>query len=232
MLRFASALVLLALLPSCHGAPPTPEASVKPGINQDFLDPALDVTKYEQRFEVESREIFAHRARIAGLLRLRAGMSVADVGAGTGLFTVMFAPVVGPAGTVYGVDIAEKFVAHIQQLAAQRQLRNVAAVLCSERSTALPATSVDLVFVCDTYHHFEYPQSTLASIHQALRPGGELVVVDFIREPGVSRQWVLDHVRAGLPVVGQEIAAAGFELVRVEDTPFLRENYMVRFRKQ
>lgn len=211
--------------------PPAETASVKPGINQDFLDPALDVGKYEQRFEGESREVFAHRARVAALLQLQPGMAVADVGAGTGLYTMLFAPKVGTEGRVYGVDIAPKFVEHITKTAAERQLPQVVAQLCSERSVELPAASVDLVFVCDTYHHFEYPQATLASIHQALRPGGELVILDFIREPGVSREWILEHVRAGEAVVTQEVTTAGFTLVRREETPFLRENYVLRFRK-
>jgi ubiquinone/menaquinone biosynthesis C-methylase UbiE len=159
-------------------------------------------------------------------------MDVADVGAGTGLFTLLFAPQVGPKGTVYAVDIAAKFLDHIREAAAQRRLGNVKTVLCSERSAELPADSVDVVFVCDTYHHFEYPRSTLASMHEALRPGGELVIVDFIREEGVSRPWILEHVRAGLPIVRQEIEAAGFRQVQVESTPFLRENYLVRFRKE
>lgn len=208
------------------------ESSVKPGINKDFLDPALDVAKYEERFEGESREIFAQRARIAGLLDLREGAAIADVGAGTGLFTKMFATKVGPTGVVYGVDIAPKFVEHLRGIATQQQLPQLQAVLCSERSVELPTASVDLVFVCDTYHHFEYPAATLASIHDALRPGGDLVIVDFLREPGVSRPWTLEHVRAGRDVVQQEVEAAGFRLVRVEATPFLRENYQLRFRKQ
>jgi predicted methyltransferase len=87
------------------------------------------------------------------------------------------------------------------------------------------------VFVCDTYHHFEFPQATLASIHRALRPGGELVILDFVREVGVSRDWILEHVRAGEAVVTQEVVAAGFTLVRREATPFLRENYVLRFRR-
>jgi predicted methyltransferase len=227
------------LLSACGAAPdrqaPTPPAdaaaSVKPGINTDFLDPALDVARYEQRFEGESREIFVHRGRIAGLLALQPGMAVADVGAGTGLFTLLFAPKVGTEGRVYGVDIAPKFVEHIARIAAERKLPQVEARLCGERSVDLPAGSVDLVFVCDTYHHFEYPPPTLASIHAALRAGGELVVLDFIREPGVSRPWILDHVRAGEAVVRQEIEAAGFRFVRREETPFLRENYVLRFRK-
>jgi predicted methyltransferase len=223
--------LLALLLAGCHGAPPVQEASVKPGINEDFLDPDLDVGRFEQRFEGESREIFAQRARLLALVGLRDGMAVADVGAGTGLFTLMFAPAVGAQGRVYAVDIAPRFLAHIDALAAQRRLGNVATVLCGEREVSLPEGSVDLVFVCDTYHHFEYPRSTLASIHRALRPGGELVVVDFIREPGVSRQWILDHVRAGQQLVTREIEAAGFRFVRQEPTPFLRENYCVRFAK-
>lgn len=235
MPRFQLLLACLATLVACR-TPDTPpagaETSVKPGINKDFLDPSLDVAKYEERFEGESREIFAQRARIAGLMGLREGAAVADVGAGTGLFTKMFASKVGPTGKVYGVDIAPKFVEHLRDLSRQLSLPQIEAVLCTERSTELPAASVDLVFVCDTYHHFEYPTATLASIHNALRPGGELAIVDFHREPGVSRPWILEHVRAGREVVQQEVEAAGFELVRVEATPFLHENYLMRFRKR
>jgi len=234
MLRSATALAWLLLFAACQGTPPppAPETSVKPGINKDFLDPALEVAKYEQRFEVESREIFVHRERIAELVQLRPGMAVADVGAGTGLFTTIFATTVGPAGKVYAVDIVPKFIEHIRGLAAAKQQANVEAVLCTERSVELPRNSVDLVFACDTYHHFEYPQATLASIHKALRPGGEFVIVDFIREEGVSRTWTLEHVRAGQAVVQSEVEAAGFRLERVDATPFLAENYMMRFRKR
>lgn len=240
-LRHALATLVLLWTTACSSQPPAStaqpaqetaaETSVKPGINQDFLDPQLEVSKFEQRFEGESREIFSQRARIAGLLQLQEGMAVADVGAGTGLFTWMFATAVGNTGKVIAVDIAPRFIEHIQQQASAKGQSNVSAVLCTERSVELPAASVDLVFTCDTYHHFEYPASTLASIHRALRPGGTLVVVDFIREEGISRPWILDHVRAGQAVVTQEIEAAGFRLERVEATPFLRENYLLRFRK-
>jgi predicted methyltransferase len=229
----AAAILLLA---ACQGAAVqtiavVEEPSVKPGINKDFLDPNLKVDKYEERFEGESREIFAQRARIAALVGVEPGARVADVGAGTGLYTRMFAQKAGASGVVYAVDIAAEFVRHVEADAQKRGLANVKGVLCTERSVELPKASVDLVFVCDTYHHFEYPRSTLASIRDALRPGGELVVVDFIRIPGQSREWILDHVRAGQDVVTQEIEAAGFVKVRDEQTPFLRENYAMRFRR-
>lgn len=224
-MRLDRCVVAFAMLCACTA----PEASVKPGINQDFLDPALDVTKYEERFEVESREIFARRAQIAALVDVREGIRIADVGAGTGLFTLMFATKAATTGTVYAVDIAPKFVEHCESLAKSRGLQNVRGVVCTERSVELPPASIDVAFVCDTYHHFEYPRSTLASIHAALRPGGELIVVDFIRIEGTSRAWVLDHVRAGQDVVSKEIEAAGFRKVRDEATPFLRENWATRF---
>lgn len=229
------AAIAAALLVACHAAPDAAtlgtEDSVKPGINTDFLDPELDIGKYEQRFEVESREIFAQRARIAALVGVRPGQAVADIGAGTGLFTRMFADKVGPQGKVYAVELAPKFVEHLRDDARRRGQENVEAVQCTETSAELPPASVDLVFVCDTYHHFEYPRHTLASIHAALRPGGELVIVDFARIPGVSREWILGHVRAGQEVVTQEIVAAGFTKVRDEDASFLRENYVMRFRR-
>ena len=105
-------------------------------------------------------------------------------------------------------------------------------VLCSEDSIDLAANSVDLVFLCDTYHHFEYPKSTMRSVWQALRPGGMLVVIDFQRVPGVSRAWVLGHVRAGVGVTTAEIIRQGFELVDTgANVDFLQENYFLRFRK-
>lgn len=214
---------------ACEGAPVADETSVKPGINADFLDPQLDVAKFEERFEGESREVFVHRARIAALVPLTEGAAVADIGAGTGLFTWMFARRVGETGSVFAVDIAPGFVEHIRAGGEQRGIGNVRAVLCSERSVELAAGSVDVAFVCDTYHHFEYPQSTLASLHSALRKGGSLVIVDFEREPGVSRPWILDHVRAGREQVRQEIEAAGFVFVERSATPFLRENYCLVF---
>ncbi|HEY3246619.1 MAG TPA: class I SAM-dependent methyltransferase [Phycisphaerae bacterium] len=160
-------------------------------------------------------------------------MVVADVGAGTGLFTEPLARAVGPKGKVIAVDIVPLFLEHIRQRAAEAGLSNVSTVLCKEDSVEVPADSIDLAFVCDTYHHFEYPKSTLRSIHTALRAGGQLIIVDFKRIPGVSRAWVLEHVRAGQDEVTAEIRAAGFELVsQGSEAPYLDENYLLRFRKR
>ena len=221
-------LLLPAFLVGACAAPE--EQSVKPGINDSFLSPNLDVDLFVRRFETESREVFAKRSAIARAVGLRPGMAVADVGAGTGIFVDFFARDVGPSGKVYAVEIAQPFVDRLRERAAARGLTQVEAVLCDERDVSLPAASVDTVFACDTYHHFEYPRSTLASIRRALRPGGTLVIVDFERIPGKSREWILGHVRCGKETVIAEVAAAGFELV--EEVPLgLHENYCLRFRR-
>ena len=161
---------------------------------------------------------------------LKPGMAVADVGAGTGLFTRKFAAEVGDKGKVYAVDISPTFLRHIEKTCSDAKLNNVWPVLCDQFSTKLPKNSVDLVFICDTYHHFEFPQRTLQSIHDALRPGGQVVLIDFHRIKGKSSDFVMGHVRAGQEVFVGEVTAAGFKVVGEEK--LLKENYFVRFEKK
>ena len=208
------------------------EVSVKPGINKNFIDPDMSVEDYVKRFEIESREVYLARKTILNELAISPGASVADVGAGTGLFSRMFSKSVGEAGWVYAVDISPRFIEHINRQADAMNLDNITGVLCAENSINLPPHSVDVVFVCDTYHHFEYPQSTLASIHRALKPNGELVVIDFERIPGESREWLLGHVRAGKEVFRAEIMDAGFALDEEVTIKGFKENYFLRFRKK
>jgi SAM-dependent methyltransferase len=205
------------------------DKSVKPGINDNFTKTNLEVGRWVKNFESESREIFAQRNRILETVRLKPGQAVADVGAGSGLFTVLFSQAVGPEGKVYAVDIAQDFLKHIEDRAKEEGIKNIQTVRCTDRSAKLPANSVNLVFICDTYHHFEYPKDTLASLYQALRPGGELVLVEFHRVPGKSSDWLLNHVRAGQEVFTTEIEAAGFKQTEMHD--FLKENYILRFKK-
>ncbi|QDS97554.1 class I SAM-dependent methyltransferase [Adhaeretor mobilis] len=234
-LRFALAIALLTVLASkgsCQAvATPEKPTSVKPGINDSFLDPNLDVDDWVARFEVESREIFRARDKIVTLLKLTAGDVVADIGAGTGLFVEPFARAVGPTGQVLAIDIAPAFVERVSEIAKTKKLPNVTPVLGGEDNVRLPPESIDVAFICDTYHHFENPQASLASIQRALKHGGQLVVIDFERIPGVSREWTLGHVRAGKGTFRREIEQAGFEFVEEALFEELEENYFLRFRK-
>lgn len=230
MLSMKLRILLLLAFVVCIHASLAEEKSVRPGINTEYLKPGMDVSKWVARFEKPGREVFDQREKIMEALHLKRGQRVADVGAGTGLFTMLIADAVGPKGKVYAVDIAKDFIALINKRATEANLKNIETILCADRSTELPKDSVELVFTSDTYHHLEYPASVLASIRQALRRGGELIVVDYRREPGKSADWIVKHVRASQEEVAKEIQAAGFE--RVETPDFLKENYLMRFRKK
>jgi ubiquinone/menaquinone biosynthesis C-methylase UbiE len=204
------------------------EKSVNPDINKKFQDP--NVEEFVNTFEKNGREIFDKRKEIVEDCKIKPGMAVADIGAGTGLFTRMFASAVGDKGTVYAVEISQKFLDHIKKTSEERGIKNVRTILCTQTSTELPANSVDLAFICDTYHHFEFPFKTMASIHKALKPGGHVVLIDFHRIKGQSSDWVLNHVRAGQEVFTKEIEESGFK--PVEEKKFMKESYFVRFAKK
>ncbi|MEZ6133568.1 MAG: class I SAM-dependent methyltransferase [Pirellulaceae bacterium] len=204
------------------------------GINKSFLDPELNVEDFIKRFEVESREVFACREQIMAAIELKDGLDVADVGSGTGLYLQPLSHAVGSQGTVFAVDISPRFVKHLRERAKEEKLQNVEVVLCSDRDVNLKADSIDRAFICDVYHHFEYPQSSLASIYRALRAGGKLILVDFHREPDVSnerKQWLAGHIRAPQATFKQEIMDAGFDFEKEIEVKGFEENYLLRFVK-
>lgn len=218
-------LAAAIVLPALGGTTATP--AVEPEINQHYLD--ADPERWKAVFEREGRELYDRRVQIVDALQLQPGHSVADLGAGTGLFTMLFAERVGPAGRVYAVDISPSFIDAIAVRANALGLGNVVPIVNSQQTVELPPDSVDLVFIADTYHHFEYPQLMLDSIRAALRPTGRLALIDFRRMPGLSSSWVMGHVRAGRAQVIDELEAAGFQLVK--EPLALQGNYFLLFRK-
>jgi predicted methyltransferase len=224
---FSFAVASVAVCFLAPASTPAQEKSVRPGINKPFEDP--DLKDFLKKFEGESREIAVNAKEIVAACKIKPGTVVADVGAGTGLFTRKFASEVGEKGKVVAVDIAPTFLRHIEKTCEDAKIKNVETVLCDQFSTKLPKNSVDLVFICDTYHHFEFPTRTLQSIHDALRPGGRVILIDFHRIKGKSSEFVMGHVRAGQEVFVREIKSAGFKVVGEEK--FLKENYFVRFEK-
>lgn len=203
------------------------EQNVRPGINDHYQTPAFE--RWRQTFERPGREVYDRRAEVVTALGLAPGMAVADVGAGTGFYSLMFADAVGPQGQVYAVDIADYFINGTLARAREAGFDHLAGVINNPHSVELPTASVDLIFTSATYHHFEYPQSTLASMHQALRPNGELVIIDYRKDPAVASEWVLEHVRLDKQGVIREVEQAGFKYL---DEPLqLREFFALRFRR-
>jgi ubiquinone/menaquinone biosynthesis C-methylase UbiE len=201
------------------------EQSVRPGINRYFMDPEWQ--QWVNTFERPGREVYDKRHAIVAASRVSPGMDVADIGAGTGLFTRLFATAVKPGGQVYAIDISRTFVDNILRTCREQGLFNVTGIVNTPTDVGLPANAIDLAFITDTYHHLEYPQPTLASIRQALRNDGRLIIIDFRRDPRISSNWVMAHVRGNKSQVIGEIEAAGFRLV--DDKPLMRANYFLEF---
>jgi ubiquinone/menaquinone biosynthesis C-methylase UbiE len=132
-----------------------------------------------ERNEREDEE----RPRLAvKLLQLQPGAAVADIGAGSGYYTELLSKAVGPQGKVYATDIQPGMVQLLRRRAASAKLANVEVVLNTDRSSGLPASSVDLALMVDVYHELAYPQEMLRSLKEALRPGGRLVLIEFRAE--------------------------------------------------
>jgi predicted methyltransferase len=199
------------------------------GPNDAYRDPRVSAEVWRHYFEDEGRgEIFQKRDAILRLAAARPGMSVADVGAGTGLFSMLLAEAVGPSGRVYAEEVEDRFSRYIVERATRERRTNVVSVLGTDTSIGLPPGSIDLAFLCDVYHHFDRPVEMLASIRRALRERGEVIIVDFRREVGRSPAWILEHVRADEAAVIREVEAAGFVLIVADHS--LADSYALRFR--
>ncbi len=203
------------------------EQSLSPGVNKSYKNP--DAEQTAKSYERASRDVVQHSDDIVAACRLKPGMTVADIGAGTGLHTRPFARKVAPGGKVYAVDITRPFVEYIQKTCREKGIENVECVLCKETSAELPPDSIDVAFLCDTYHHFEYPYKMIDSIYRAVRPGGRLVIVDYKKEKGVSPEWVFGHVRADKKTVIKEVTQASFKFIDELDP--MKIHYVLRFEK-
>lgn len=214
---------------ACASGPGTRPEGLPGNINDVFLSEDMDVDAFVDRFEGESRAVYARRYAIADALDLAPGDVVADIGAGTGFFSFLFADAVGRTGRVEAVEISPRFLEHLRRETARRGLENVDVIEGTTRSVELPSGETDLAFVCDVYHHFEAPMESLASLHDAIAPGGQLVVIEFHRIPGRTSPFLLEHVRAGREVFQAEIEAAGFRFVDEIRIDGLDDNYVLRF---
>ena len=199
------------------------------GPNDAYHDPRVTVDEWDRLFTGEQRQIFVERAKIVRLANIKRGARVADVGAGTGLFSMLLSDAVGADGIVYAEEIMEKFSVFIAARAARERRANIVSVVGTETGIGLPPGTIDVAFLCDVYHHFDRHAEMMASIRRALRANGELVLVDYRRAPGLSPPWLLEHVRAGEDEVEKEIEEAGFLLTSRDES--LRDSYVLRFRR-
>jgi SAM-dependent methyltransferase len=120
--------------------------------------------------------------RALELIGIKPGMIVADVGAGSGFMTMRLARLVSPGGMVYANDLQPSMLQLLEQRASAQHVANVEFVQGTDKDVRLPAAAIDLALLVDVYHEFWYPQEMLRSIRGALRPNGQLVLLEYRKE--------------------------------------------------
>lgn len=160
-------------------------------------------------FETPDRDAKLQPNRVMDLLRIKAGSRVADIGAGSGWFTVRSARRVGPAGQVYAVEINKAYLRHIRKRALREKLPNIRTILGKPDDPLLPGASIDAVLLLKTYHEVAKPVALLRKVRMAMRPGARLGIID---RNGIGT----DH-GLNADVVIKEAGQAGFVLVAQHD---------------
>lgn len=160
-------------------------------------------------------------------LKLKPGMSIADIGAGSGYLTFPMAQQVGPTGKVYAEEIQQEMLDIIRKRARERNVKNVSLVLGTITDTKLPEKSVDLILLVDVYHEFDHPYEMTKSMVRALKPGGRLVFVEYRKEdPDVPIKLV--H-KMTVKQVRKEMSL--FPITWVETISILPRQHIIVFRR-
>jgi ubiquinone/menaquinone biosynthesis C-methylase UbiE len=141
-------------------------------------------------------------------LRLQPGMVVADVGAGSGYYTVRLARAVGPTGRVYATDVQRGMLDLIERRVKEERLTNVVTVLGSDTDPSLPAQALDVALMVDVYHELQAPQTFMRRLREMLKPSGRLVLLEFrLEDPNVPIR--VEH-KMSVDGARRELSADGF----------------------
>jgi ubiquinone/menaquinone biosynthesis C-methylase UbiE len=182
-------------------------------------------SNYIHSLEDPKRAQWQKPEEVVAKLGLKPGDKVADLGAGSGYFTMLLAKAVGSRGKVYAIDILPEMLDYIRQRAQDDEVKNIELVQAQPHDPKLPPASVDMIFICDTLHHISERPTYYPLLVKALHPGGRLVNVDFYKKPlplGPSPAMKIDK-----QVMIEEAKTAGFHVV--QDYDFLTYQYFLIF---
>lgn len=214
-----SALTAVAFTLSAFAPALAQQHQQKPEHMQHKFD---DPARYAKSFDDPSRDAWQMPARVIDTLALKPGMKLADIGAGTGYFSMRLAKV--PGVSVFAVDIEPKMIDYLKQRAQKEQLSNVTAVLAGAVSPNLPEP-VDVILVVDTYHHLPNRPTYFRELKNSLKPGGRIAIVDFRKE---APDGPPAHFRFTPQQIQDEMKQAGYELQASHD--FLPRQHFLIFR--
>ena len=187
-----------------------------------------DSQAYMKFLEDPQRDAYQKPHEVIMALNLKPGEMIADIGAGSGYFTFRLARHVGEAGRVFAVDINPDMIIHITRLIRDSSTRNVITILAPPDDPLMIDGSIDRFFICDTWHHVEKQEQYLALMKKALKPGGQVVMIDFQkRELPVGPPLDMKIAREDLI---RQMEKAGFALA--QEHSFLPYQYFLVFKAQ
>jgi predicted methyltransferase len=154
-------------------------------------------------------------SRMREELRLKTGMSVCDMGSGNGYHTLPMAEAVGGTGKVYAVDVQPEMIVMLNERIAEKAITNIEPIIGEVDDPKLPPNSCDLILLVDVYHEFSHPEAMLTGMKKALKPGGQVVLVEFRAEDD-SVPIKPEHKMSKAQIT-KEMNANGLKLVREFD---------------
>ena len=187
-----------------------------------------DIAKYLEQLDRPERDQYQKPEQVVDALGVKAGMAVADLGAGSGYFTRRFVKAVTDTGKVYAIDIEQEMLTYTKTSIERLRIPYTAEfILAKPDDPKLPPGSVDLIFLCNVYHHLENREKYFADVKPALKSGGRVAIVDFYHDArsgdvGFPRQ----HLVARETVV-TDMGKAGYRLLR--EHTFLPRQYFLEF---
>jgi ubiquinone/menaquinone biosynthesis C-methylase UbiE len=187
---------------------------------------AIWARSYIAMLERPERDEFQKPQQVMDALAFKLGERVADVGAGSGYFTVRVAKAVGPNGSVLAIDISQEMLDYLDTRVKKEKLQNVRLLKVPKDDPQLPSAGVDTILLIDTLHYVQKRSEYAKKLRAGLAPGGRLVVIDYIPKSMEERPWgPLPEQQISRETVDAEMAAGGLKVVK--SYAFLPEQYFV-----
>lgn len=187
-----------------------------------------DIKEYIEQLERPERDQEQKPAQVIEALGLKAGMAVADLGSGSGYFTRRFLEALAQTGTVYAIDVEPELLAYVKESITRMHVPYTAEFILTRADTPkLPAESVDLIFLCNVYHHLEDRPTYFAKVKSALKPGGRIAIIDFHHDDRSGSLGFSKRLLIPRETVLNEMRQAGYGAVR--EHTFLPRQYFLEF---
>jgi arsenite methyltransferase len=187
-----------------------------------------DIKQYLEHLDSEERDQYQKPRQVIDALNLKPGLAVADLGSGSGYFTRRLIEAVTETGKVYAVDVEPEMLKYTEESVVHMHRSYTAEfILARPDNPKLPYESIDLLFLCNTYHHLEERAKYFSDAKSSLKPGGRLAIIDFYNDERSGELGFPKHHLVPRETVIAELTKAGYRLIR--EHTFLPRQYFLEF---